>query len=173
MTDEASSLLRIGAFGFVAAIVYGFLTKEFLGTWGLIGLSLGPGYAGLLLFFEERRRGEQASRREAFLRFAGLPPPDPITDEPLEAEDMAVIPTPSLWPFLLSIGSAVLLTGLIFGAWLVVLGLVVLVWGIWGWVSAANRETVAARRARERASEPAGEPAHRPSGAVRAPRPPH
>ena len=169
MTDEASSLLRIGAFGFVAAIVYGFLTKEYLGTCGLIALSLGPGYAGLLLFFEERRRGEQASRRDVFLRFAGLPPPDPITDEPLEAEDMAVIPSPSIWPFLLSVGTAVLMTGLIFGAWLVVLALVVLLWGIWGWVSAANRETVAAQRARERASQLV----HRPSGAVRAPRPPH
>ena len=167
MTDEASSLLRIAAFGFVASLVYGFLTKEYLGTLGLVALTLGPGYAGLLLFFEERRRGEQASPREAFLRFAGLPPPDPVTDEPLEADDLAVIPSPSIWPFLLSVGTAVLMTGLIFGAWLVVLALVVLAWGLWGWVTAANREVVGARRARAR------ELARRPSGAVRATRPHH
>jgi len=167
VTDEASSLLRIAAFGFVAAIAYGFLTKEYLGTLGLVALTLGPGYAGLLLFFEERRRGEEASPREAFLRFAGLPPPDPVTDEPLEADDPAVIPSPIIWPVVLSIGTAVAATGAIFGTWLVVLGALAAVYGIWGWVRAANRENVAATRAREL------ERAHRPAGAVRAPRPQH
>ena len=149
MTDEASSLLRIAAFGVVAAIAYGFLTQEYLGTWGLIALSLGPGYAGLLIYHESRRRApETESLIHAFRRFAGLPEPDPKRDEELAADDLAVIPRPSIWPFMCSVGLAVLLTGLIFGAWLVLLGGAVVAWGLWGWISAVNRETEAAERAR-------------------------
>jgi Cytochrome c oxidase subunit IV len=173
VTDESSALLRIAAFGFVVSFIYGFWSKEFLGTWGFIALSLGPGFAGLLIYFEARKLdpnearklNPRAARFDAFLRFAGLPRPDKVTEERLEADDLAVIPNPSIWPFMLSIGAAVMATGLIFGTWLVVLGAVVVVWGIWGWVTAANRETEAARRTRELA--------HRPAGAVRAPRPHH
>ena len=69
MTDEASSLLRISAFGVVAALVYGIWTREYLGTWGLIALSLGPGYAGLLIYHESRRRApETESMREPLHR---------------------------------------------------------------------------------------------------------
>jgi hypothetical protein len=156
VTDEASSLLRIAAFGFVAAIAYGFLTQEYLGTWGLLALSLGPGYAGLLIYHESRRRApETESLIHAFRRFAGLPEPDPKRDENLAADDLAVIPRPSIWPFMCSVGLAVLLTGLIFGAWLVLLGGAVVAWGLWGWISAVNRETAAAERARTLAAGPA------------------
>jgi cytochrome c oxidase subunit IV len=156
VTDEASSLLRIAAFGVVAAIAYGFLTQEYLGTWGLIALSLGPGYAGLLIYYESRRRApETESLVHAFRRFAGLPEPDPKRDEELAADDLAVIPRPSIWPFMCSVGLAVLLTGLIFGSWLVLLGGAVVAWGLWGWISAVNRETAAAERARTQAAKPA------------------
>ena len=161
MTDPAFSLLRIGAFGLVAAVAYGVLTQEWLGTLGLLAVGLGPGYAGLLMYTEVVRRHEYEPEplRDAFVRFAGLPPPDPKLDEPLEAEDLAVIPSPSIWPFMLSLGLAVLLTGLIFGAWLVVLGGLVVAWALWGWIRAVNRETTAAERARA-ASAGSAPPAH-------------
>jgi Cytochrome c oxidase subunit IV len=156
VTDEASSLLRIAAFGLVAAIAYGFLTQEYLGTCGLLALSLGPGYAGLLIYHESRRRApETESIIHAFRRFAGLPEPDPKRDEDLAADDLAVIPRPSIWPFMCSVGLAVVLTGLIFGGWLVLLGGTVVAWGLWGWISAVNQETEAAERARTRAARPA------------------
>jgi hypothetical protein len=160
VTDEASSLLRIAAFGVVAAIAYGFLTQEYLGTWGLIALSLGPGYAGLLIYHESRRRmPETESLIHAFRRFAGLPEPDPKRDEELAADDLAVIPRPSMWPFMCSVGLAVMLTGLIFGGWLVLLGGAVVAWGLWGWISAVNRETEAAERARTLAATKTPRPA--------------
>jgi hypothetical protein len=159
-TDEGFSLLRIAAFGLAAAVVYGLWTREWLGTMGLLTLSLGPGFAGLLMYFESRRRGApKDSWRDAFMRFAGLPPVDPKLTEQLEADDLAVIPTPSIWPFMISLGIAILLTGLIFGAWLLVLGGAVVAWGLWGWIAAANRETTAAENARNAAH---------PTGAVRA-----
>jgi hypothetical protein len=162
MTDPAFSLLRIAAFGLPAAVAYGWLTREWLGTWGMLALALGPGYAGLLMYTEVVRRHEYEPEplRDAFVRFAGLPRPDPKVDEPLEAEDLAVIPSPSIWPFMLSLGLAVLLTGLIFGAWLVVLGGIVTAWALWGWITAVNRETTAAERARAAGAAGSAPPAH-------------
>jgi Cytochrome c oxidase subunit IV len=149
VTDEAASLLRISAFAFVVSFVYGFLTKEFLGTWGFIALNLGPGFAGLLLYFEARKRMPDPDRETlggAFWRFAGLPRMDPMRRQELAADDLAVIPSPSVWPFVLSIATAVMATGLVFGAWLLLLGGVLFVWGAWGWIAAANRETSALER---------------------------
>ena len=147
MTDEASAMLRVAAFGFVCSFAYGFLTYEFFGMWSLITLCLGPGFAGLLMYFEARKHRETPeSLRDAIWRFAGLPRMDPALRHELAAEDMMVIPTPSMWPFILSLGLAVAATGLVFGAWLLLIGGVIVVWGIWGWVSAAGREALAVRR---------------------------
>jgi hypothetical protein len=141
-------MLRVAAFGFVCSFAYGFITYEFLGTWSLITLSLGPGFAGLIMWFEARKHhptGE--SFRDATWRFAGLPRLDPVEDHDLAAEDMMVIPTASMWPFILSVGLGITLTGLIFGAWLLLLGGAFTIWGIWGWAAAASRETHAVNRA--------------------------
>jgi hypothetical protein len=49
MTDEAGILLRVSIFGFVAGIIYWFLSYEWLGTVALLLLGAGPGFAGLIL----------------------------------------------------------------------------------------------------------------------------
>ena len=144
-------MLRVAAFGFVISLAYGFYTLEFLGTWSLITLCLGPGFAGLIMWFEARNHRHEApeSFRNQTWRFAGFPRPDPDLDHELAEDDMMVIPTASMWPFILSAGLGITLTGLVFGAWLLLLGGVVTIWGIWGWVAAASRETHAVNRAEQ------------------------
>ena len=161
MTDEAGVLLRVAAFGLVAGIVYWFLSYEWLGTVALLLLGAGPGFAGLILVQEQRQRGGMAqSRADALRRFAGFPPRDPPGPDDLEAEDLGVLPLPTIWPFAASLGVAMLLTGLIYGLWLVVLGVGVTAYAGWGWLATVNREHRYGRvEADTRPSSPAAAPA--------------
>jgi Cytochrome c oxidase subunit IV len=141
MTDEAAMLLRVSVFGFVAGTVYWFLSYEPLGTVALLLLGAGPGFAGLVLLFEQRQRGGTGeSRAVAMRRLAGLPPQDPPGPKDLEAGDLGVLPLPTIWPLAASLGVAMLLTGFIYGLWLVILGLGLLGYATWGWLAAVNRE---------------------------------
>jgi hypothetical protein len=141
MTDEAGILLRVSIFGFVAGIIYWFLSYEWLGTVALLLLGAGPGFAGLILIQEQRQRGGTGeSRAVGMRRLAGIPPQDPPGPRDLEAEDLGVLPLPTIWPLAASLGVAVLFTGLIYGLWLVILGLGLLGYAAWGWLAAVNRE---------------------------------
>ena len=141
MTDEAGVLLRVSGFGLVAGIIYWFVSYEWLGTICLLLLGAGPGFAGLILVLEQRQRGGTGeSRADALRRLAGIPPRDPPGPEDLEAEDLGVLPLPTIWPLAASLGVAILFTGLIYGLWLVILGLGLLGYAAWGWLAAVNRE---------------------------------
>jgi hypothetical protein len=141
MTDEAGILLRVSIFGFVAGIIYWFLSYEWLGTVALLVLGAGPGFAGLILILEQRQRGGTGeSRAVAMRRLAGIPPQDPPGPSDLGAEDLGVLPLPTIWPLAASLGVAMLFTGLIYGLWLVILGLGLIVYAAWGWLAAVNRE---------------------------------
>ena len=141
MTDEAGILLRVSIFGFVAAIIYWFLSYEWLGTVALLTLGAGPGFAALILIQEQRQRGGTSeSRADAMRRLAGIPPQDPPGPKELAAEDLGVLPLPTIWPLAAGLGVAVLFTGLIYGLWLVILGLGLLLYATWGWLAVVNRE---------------------------------
>src|SRR5206468_4229736 len=84
----------------------------------------GPGFAGLILIQEQRHRGGTGEPRAAALRrLAGTPPPDPPGPKDLEADDLGVLPLPTIWPLAAALGFTILFTGLIYGLWLVILGL--------------------------------------------------
>jgi cytochrome c oxidase subunit IV len=141
MTDEAGILLRVSIFGFVAGVIYWFVSYEWLGTVALLLLGAGPGFAGLILVLEQRQRGGTGeSRADSLRRLAGIPPQDPPGTKELAAEDLGVLPLPTIWPLAASLGVAVLFTGLIYGLWLVILGLGLLLYAAWGWLAAVNRE---------------------------------
>ena len=107
----------------------------------LLLLGAGPGFAGLVLFQEQRQRGGTGeSRASAMRRLAGSPPQDLPGPKDLEADDLGVLPLPTIWPLAASLGMAILLTGLIYGLWLVILGLGLLAYAAWGWLAAVNRE---------------------------------
>ncbi len=143
MSDEAALLLRVSVFGLVAGAVYWFLTYEWLGTVTLLLLGGGTGFAGIYLVLQHRRiaGAEAEPLSEMLRRFAGSPPPDRPGPRTLEDEDLAVIPLPSIWPFASSLGVAIALSGLVFGLWLVLLGLGVALYSGWGWIAAISRET--------------------------------
>ena len=142
MTDEAAMMLRVSGFGFAAGIIYWFLSDfEALGTIALLLLGAGPGFVGLILLLEQRARGGTGeSRADSMRRLAGLPPQDPPGPRDLAAEDLGVLPLPTVWPLAASLGVAILLTGLIYGLWLVILGLGLIGYGAWGWLATVNRE---------------------------------
>jgi hypothetical protein len=142
MTDEAGVLLRVSGFGIVAGIIYWIVSDfEPLGTVALLLLGAGPGFAGAILMLEQRQRGGTGeSRADSMRRLAGIPPQDPPGPKDLEAEDLGVLPLPTIWPLGASLGLAILLTGLIYGLWLVILGLGLMVYAGWGWLAAVNRE---------------------------------
>jgi hypothetical protein len=141
MSDDAALLLRFGVFGLVAGAVYWFLSYEPLGTVALLLLGVGPGFAGLFIVQHNRSAGYKQDRQDVLRRFAGLPQGDPPGPKSLEGDDVAVLPMPSLWPFTSSLGVTVAASGLIFGLWLVILGLAVALYSGWGWVAAIMHET--------------------------------
>ena len=141
MTDEAAMLLRVSVFGFAAGIIYWYLSYEPLGTVALLLLGAGPGFAGLVLLQEQRARGGTGEpRADAMRRLAGIPPQDPPGPKDLAAEDLGVLPLPTIWPLAAALGFTVLFTGLIYGLWLVILGIGLLGYAAWGWLAAVNRE---------------------------------
>jgi hypothetical protein len=141
MTDDAALLLRVAVFGLLAGAIYWFLSYEPLGTVTLLLLGVGPGFAGLFIVRHHRTRGEKQDRGEILRRFAGAPEGDPPGPKTLEGQDIAVIPLASIWPFTASLGLAVAGSGLIFGLWLVILGLAVALYSGWGWIAAIMQET--------------------------------
>jgi hypothetical protein len=142
MTDDAALLLRVAIFGLVAGVVYWFLSYEPLGTVALLVLGAGPGFAALFIIRHRHQQGVQSEPRSQMLRrLAGLPGPDPPGPKSLEDEEVAVLPMPSIWPFAASLGLAVTASGLIFGLWLVILGLGIALYSGWGWIAAIMRET--------------------------------
>ena len=167
ITDEAAILLRVAGFGLVAGVAYWIVSGyEPLGSYGLLALGAGPGFAALIMILDRRRQGGDVERlfsATTIRRAAGLPPEDPPGPADLSAEDLGILPLPSIWPLSLSLGLAIAVTGLIFGLWLVVLGLAVFVVSIAGWLASITREQRYGRLTTESdAAAPPGGEALRP-----------
>jgi NADH:ubiquinone reductase (H+-translocating) len=138
MTDEAAVLLRVSLFGFAAAVVYWSVSYEPLGTAGFLLLGAGPAFAGLYLLAHQPKRPEPL--RNWLRRLAGVPPPDPVDRVELAADDLGILPYPSIFPFALGLGLTIALTGLVFGFWPLLLGGGLAGLGAYGWQAAVNRE---------------------------------
>ena len=168
MTDEAALMLRIGIFGLVAAVVYWLITYEWLGSVALLTLGLGPGFAGLVMVVMERR-GPESGLGDLLRQLIGTPQ-ERRPDE-AAADEAMLIPAPTIWPFVLSLGFAIALTGLVFGLWLVLIGMIFAVAGMWGWGVSVYREYLASRTLtelppmRSERLQPAGAAAGEPAGA--------
>jgi Cytochrome c oxidase subunit IV len=77
------------------------------------------------------------------------------------AEDLGILPKPSIWPFALPLGLTLAATGLVFGFWALLLGAGVGAVGAAGWQAAVNRETL---RGRLRRPGRGDADRHRPQG---------
>ena len=141
MSDEAAILLRVAIFGVVASVIYWLVTYEWFGVVALLLLGLGPGFAAVWLILQQRREhGPREGFRDVERRRAGLPRGDPQGPSDYAADRLGVLPLPSIWPPVLAAGMAVLTTGLVYGLWLLLLGVVLVGAGLWGWTAAVNRE---------------------------------
>ncbi len=101
--------------------------SEWLGTVGAADCwGAGLGVAGLIPIQEQRSRPGGDRRAAGQRPCAGWPascPRTPRSQGDLEAEDLGVLPLPTIWPLAAALGFTMLFTGLIYGLWLVILGL--------------------------------------------------
>jgi Cytochrome c oxidase subunit IV len=141
MSDESAILLRVAIFGLVAGTIYWLVSYEWFGVVALLLLGGGPGFAAVWLLLRQRHDpGPREGFGDAMRRLAGVPRRDPAGPSDYAADHLAVLPLPSIWPLLLGGGVAILTTGLIYGLWLLLLGVVLVAASVWGWVAAVNRE---------------------------------
>jgi hypothetical protein len=155
MSDEAAVLFRVAAFGLAAAVVYWFVSYEPFGTVALLLLGGGPGFAAIFLLLHHLRGREQNEPLgDTIRRFAGLPRRDPRGPDDYSADNVAVLPLPSIWPLTMALGVAILTTGLIYGLWLLLLGVAVVAVSVAGWLATINRENRYGRLEHDSGTDP-------------------
>lgn len=123
---KAEWRLFMGAAGFfaVTASVYWFVTYEHAGTAMLAASVPAFAFIGLWLAFQSRK---------------AAPRPEDDGDAPMTADDdLGYFPSSSAWPFVLSAGAVVLANGLVFGAPIAVVGIILMVAGVFGYAREAD-----------------------------------
>lgn len=118
--------LFAGAAGFftITATAYWFITSEHAGT-AMLAASV-PAFAlvALWLAFQARKAG---------------PRPEDDPEAQITADDdLGYFPSSSTWPFVLSAGVVVLANGLVFGPPIAVVGLILMVAGVFGYAREAD-----------------------------------
>ena len=119
--------LFVGAAVFftITTSAYWFISYEDAGT-TMLGASI-PAFAmvGLWLWFQSRRHGRR--------------PEDDGDARPADgAEDLGYFPASSAWPFVLSGGAVILANGLVFGPPIAVIGILLMVAGVFGYAREAD-----------------------------------
>jgi hypothetical protein len=110
MKLESFIFLGVSLFFVLIGVVYWFTSYEDTGTTLLAGAALLGVLAGGYLLRQSRRIA---------------PRPEDRADATLAdgAGEVRQFPGPSVWPFVLAFGATVLGTGLVFGVWVVILGI--------------------------------------------------
>ncbi|PZT70131.1 cytochrome c oxidase subunit 4 [Streptomyces sp. SW4] len=121
MKTEARLFTGVASFFAVTAAGYGWFSGEPAGTAVLTVAFLMAALVAFFLFAQVRRRGPRAQdRRDAEVA---------DTSGPLD-----FFPAHSPWPVTVAAGSVVLALGVVYGAWLALLGTGVLALGVFGMV---------------------------------------
>ena len=118
--------LFLGAAGFfaVTASAYWFITYEQAGT-AMLAASV-PAFAFLALWL-------------AFQAHKHPPRPEDDPEAAITAEDdLGYFPSSSTWPFVLSAGAVVLANGLVFGPPIAVIGVLLMIAGVFGYAREAD-----------------------------------
>ncbi len=130
MRTEARLFLGAAGFFTATALAYWFVTSEPAGT-AMLGASV-PAFAGvgLWLLAQGRRQPDGAGGEADGSGHAGGP----------SGTELGYFPSSSAWPFVLSAGVVVLANGLVFGPPVAVLGVLVMVAGVFGYAREADRK---------------------------------
>ncbi|HLG67610.1 MAG TPA: cytochrome c oxidase subunit 4 [Acidimicrobiales bacterium] len=126
MRVESLFLLGVGVFFGIIGIIYWFTSYEDGGTMMLLGtcaLGLLPG--GYYFFWHRRMGNSRPEDRE-----------DATVEE--GAGVVSAFPSSSIWPFVLGMGAFLVVLALVWGIWLLVLGVLVMVVALTG-VTAESR----------------------------------
>jgi Cytochrome c oxidase subunit IV len=119
MRTEALFLLFLGAFFGIVGLVYWFWSYEDGGGMMLLGTSLLGFLPGSYYMFWHRRMGKRVEDR----------------DDASIADGAGVIssfPGSSIWPFVLGVGAFFTVLSLVFGIWLILLGVPLILTAITG-----------------------------------------
>ena len=121
--------LFAGAAGFyvLTAAAYWFITYEDAGTTMLAASVPAFAFVGIWLWFENRHNGPRPEDR-----------PEGSPSDPDAGGDVGYYPSSSPWPFVLAAGVVVLANGLVFGASIAALGVLLMVAGIVGYAREAD-----------------------------------
>ncbi|WEO93791.1 cytochrome c oxidase subunit 4 [Streptomyces sp. FXJ1.172] len=121
MKTESMLFGGVALFFGSSAALYGMWSGDETGT---VALVVACGMAALVSFFcliQYRRRGTRAQDRTGAEVADGAGP-------------VAFFPDESMWPVVTALGAAVTATGVVYGLWLFLIGLGVLVRGVFGMV---------------------------------------
>ena len=136
MPEEVRFFARLAGYGVLIAVVYWFVSYEVAGTVLLVAFGIATGFATLILLRDVRRRRRSDVRRPLrdWIALTDTADDEPFLDEP------AGVPRGSIAPLEFGFGAAVAALGLVFGTWLVALGLVPIVIGASVWIREAMTE---------------------------------
>lgn len=119
MKVESYFLLFISVFGAFTALLYWFLSYETSGTTMLAAVCLLGFLPGTYYLWWSRRMGRRAED-------------DPNAKREDGAGVVGAFPSTSIWPFVLGMGLFLVALALVFGTWSAVLGIVVVLFAIFG-----------------------------------------
>jgi Cytochrome c oxidase subunit IV len=124
MRIEALFLLFLGAFFGLVGLVYWFWSYEDGGGVMLLGATLLGFLPGSYYFFWHRRMGARLEDRDAEIAEG--------------AGEIDSFPNSSIWPFVMGMGAFATVLGLVFGIWLLFLGIPLILTALTG-VTAESR----------------------------------
>jgi hypothetical protein len=128
--QETRFFLLIFGWAGALGVIYWFVSYEVAGTVLLAGLALASGLISVWLI---------RARRQTLQRPAESVPPDAATDRPF-LDESGRLPDPTLAPFAVGLGVALMVLGPVFGVAPVAVGAVSLLWGAALWLRAARDE---------------------------------
>lgn len=158
--EEVWFFFRVAAYAFFIGTVYWFVSYEPTGTMLLYGFGIAGGATTIIL---ARRAHEVGTGHEAgaVAAAAGRSEADLSANGPF-GDERGRIPAPSYAPFMIGLGVGAMGLGLVFGPWLIGMGVLLFVVGGTDWLLAAGREYRSmeepVERERERPRSGAGQP---------------
>jgi hypothetical protein len=137
MPEEVRFVARLGIYGVAIAVIYWFISYEVAGSILLLAFGLATAFAAAYLLLDVRRTGRGAALGGRPWQWLGLAPTE---DEAPFGDETGRLPGQSIAPLEFGFGAAVAGLGLVFGPWLVALGLVPMVVGGTVWLREAMAE---------------------------------